>query len=300
MLKDILPCDLYNIINNKIAIGELSEIRIRQDKPIVVFIKSQPYYIYQNGITCNINLALYATQDMIADIIYKASDFSIYSINEQIKQGYIILPSGIRIGIAGTFVYENNQIKTITNWTSLNIRIPHYIKNASLCAFDDIVSNNEIKNALIISPPGAGKTTFIRDFINQLSERNYCLNVCILDERGEISCDMVGIGIFCDVLRNVDKSYGFMCAIRSLNPSVIVTDEIGSEDDINSLISAMNCGVKVIATIHANNLDELRRKEFFCKLPNYYFQRYVLLSNREGPGTFEGVYNEKFSRIVRW
>ena len=300
MLKDIFPNELYEIFKNKIAISEVTEIRLRQDKPIIVFLKCQPYYICSFGLTCNSENALYVTKDMISDIVYRASDFSIYSVNEQIKQGFIILQNGIRIGLGGTFVYENNEIKTITNWTSLNIRIPHNIKNLSLCAFDDIVSSAGVKNTLVISPPGAGKTTFIRDFVYQLSIRNYCLNVSVIDERGEIFATGIDIGNFCDVLTNVKKNDGFMSAIRALNPNLIVTDELGGALDAKFLVEAMNCGVKVMATIHAGSLEELKRKEIFNNLPTCYFERYVLLSSREGPGTFEGVYNEKFSKILRW
>lgn len=303
MLQQILSEPLSNIINYKIAFSELSEIRLRKNKPIIVFIKGQPYYIYENGLTCNLNNALYCNKEMIDDIVYKASDYSIYSVNEQIKQGYLMLGNGIRIGLCGNVIQENGNIKTITNWSSLNIRIPHQIKNMSLCAFDDIVSENYLHNTLIISPPGAGKTTFLRDFIYQLSQKNYCLNVCVIDERGEIAGGEnsgINLGNFCDVISYCDKSYGFKQCIRSMNPRLIITDEIGNEEDVKCLIEAMNCGVKVIATIHASSIEELKRKSLFEKLPQVYFERYVLFSSREGPGTYEGTYNEKFSKIVKW
>ena len=300
MLQEVLSEELSNIINYKIAFSQLTEIRIRKNKPIVVFIKGQPYYINEKGLTCNINNAIFASKEMIEDIVYKASDFSIYSVNEQIKQGFIMLENGVRIGLCGSVVTENNQTKTMKNWTSLNIRIPHQIKNISLCAFDDIVSEFGIKNTLIISPPGAGKTTFLRDFIYQLSESNYCLNVCVIDERGEIAGgdnSGINLGNFCDVISYSTKKQGFSLSIRSMNPSLIVTDEIGTEEDCQCLIDAMNCGVKVMATIHASSIEELKHKKFFEKLPPYYFERYVLFSNREGPGTYEGTYNEKFAKI---
>lgn len=303
MLQEVLSEQLSNIINYKIANNELSEIRIRRNKPIVVFMKGQPYYICEKGLTCSLDNAIFATKEMIDDIVYKASDYSIYSVNEQIKQGYIMLENGIRIGLCGSMVIDNNQVKTMINWTSLNIRIPHAIKNCSLCCFDDIVSENGVKNTLIISPPGAGKTTFIRDFVYQLSEHNYCLNVTVIDERGEIGGGEnsgINLGNFCDVISYCTKEQGFIQAIRSMNPGLIVTDEIGTEKDCESLINAMNSGVKVVATIHASSIEELRRKKFFEKLPVCYFERYVLLSNREGPGTYEGTYNEKFSKIVKW
>ena len=303
MLQNILPEELSNIIKYKISYKELTEIRIRINKPIVIFIKGQPYYISESGLSCNINSAIFASKQLIEDIVYKASDFSIYAVNEQIKNGYLMLENGIRIGLCGNFVIENKEIRTITNWSSLNIRIPHQIKNCSLCAFDDIVNEHGVFNTLVISPPGAGKTTFLRDFLLQLSNRNYCLNVCVIDERGEISGgenSKLDIGNFCDVVSNCPKNIGILQCIRAMNPNLIVTDEIGEEQDFDCLIDAMNKGVNVIATIHASNIEQLKQKKFFHKLPADYFQRYILFSNREGPGTFEGVYNNKFSKIVRW
>lgn len=303
MLENVLPDNVFNVINHKVSVRELSEIRIRKDKPIVVFVKGQPYYINQNGLTCNIDEALFANQEMINDIVYRASDYSIYAVNEQLKQGFLMLENGIRIGVVGNIVSENNCIKTITNWSSLNIRIPHSVRNFSLCAFDEIINENGVNNTLIVSPPGAGKTTFIRDIVYQLSKHNYCLNVSIIDERGEISGGVnsgIDLGNFCDVVSYCSKTQGFGMCIRSMNPNLIVTDELGNEDDVKCLINAMNSGVKVIATIHASGIEQLKRKPIFDKLPSCYFQRYVLLSNREGPGTFEGVFNEKFSKILKW
>lgn len=302
MLQDVLNEKLSNIINYKIAFSELNEIRIRANKPIIVYIKGQPYYIYEKGLTCNISNAIFATKEMIEDIVYRASDCSIYSVNEQLKQGFLVLDNGIRIGICGSVVEENGAIKTTTNWTSLNIRIPHQIKNVSLNVFNEIISENGIKNTLIISPPGAGKTTFIRDFVLQMSENNFCSNVCIIDERGEIAGgDNSGIklGNFCDILSFSTKLQGFSQCIRAMNPNLIITDEIGCEDDIIALKNAMNSGVKVMATIHANGIDDYKRKEIYPHLSGY-FERYVVLSNRDGPGTYEGLYNEKFARVLAW
>lgn len=303
MLQDILDEKISNVINYKIRFSDLNEIRIRNNKPIVVYIKGQPYYISEKGLTCNINNAIFANSGMIQDIVYKACDCSIYSANEQIKQGFLVLDNGVRIGLCGCVIEENGQIKTISNWTSLNIRIPHQIKNMSLNVFNEIISEGGIKNTLIISPPGAGKTTFLRDFIFQLSENNYCSNVCIIDERGEIAgggSSGIKLGNFCDVISFCSKKAGIMQSIRAMSPNLIVTDEIGLIDDIEPLKIAMNSGVSVMATIHSSSIEDYKRKEIYNLLPCGYFQRYVVLSMREGPGTYEGLYNEKFNRILSW
>ena len=301
MLSDVIGEKLYTIITTKFNFGYLNEIRIRVDKPIVVFVKGQAYFLGNNGLVTSEENAIIATKQMVEDIIFRASEFSVYSINEELKKGFIVLKGGERLGIAGTLVCEKGEIKTLNNFTSINIRIPHEIKNCSLDAFSFLVGEDGVKNTLIISPPGGGKTTFIRDFVNQLSIRNLSFNVLIIDERGEIAGDNgeLNVGKFSDIIAFSDKKTGFMQGIRAMNPHIIVTDEIGGDEDIKAIKYAGNCGVKVIATIHAGSLEELKAKEGFEDLKNT-FERYVLLSKRNGPGTIEGVYNENFSRLAIW
>ena len=235
----------------------------------------------------------------IEDIIFRASECSIYSVNEQIKKGFIITEGGIRLGLGGDLIEENGKIKTMTNFTSINIRIPHEIKNCSLSTLDLILTKDEILNTLIVSPPGAGKTTFLRDFICQLSERNYAYNVLVLDERGELDLGKKGsIGNFADKISFAKKKIGFENGIRALNPNLIVTDELGQEEDADAIDYAVNCGVNILASIHCDSIEKLTNKPFFEKLlKDKVFKRFVLLSMRNGPGTIEGVYNENFSRI---
>lgn len=302
MLGKILPLHIFNVIDEKLDYNKLNEIRLRVNQPITVFMNGQPYYLCEKGLTSNVEKAIYCKKEEIEDVVYKSSGCSIYSVNEQIKRGFLIVEGGIRVGICGSVVTEKEQIKTITNFSSLNIRIPHEITNCSLNAFNLIVDEYGVKNTLIISPPSCGKTTFIRDFVLQLSQNNFCLNVLVLDERGEIFGNgQMNLGKFCDVLSYATKYDGFIQGIRTMSPNLIVTDELGGIEDINALKIAMNSGVNVIATIHASNISELKNKEGFKEIINSkYFSRFVILSSRQGPGTLEGVFDENLTRIINW
>ncbi len=298
MLEKILPDNFSKILNEKVNMRAVNEIRLRANKPVVINISGRMFYLCENGVTSNVKQALYASKIIIEDVIFRASECSIYSVNEQIKKGFIVTDEAVRIGIGGNLIEENGHIKTMTNFVSCNIRVPHTVKNCSLAAYPYIVTENGVENTLIISPPACGKTTFLRDFVFQLSERNLPYNVLLLDERGELDC---GINSkFTDKIAFSSKRVGFENGIRSLSPDIIVTDELGQEEDMRAILYAASCGIKLLASTHADCMETFIKKPLFQEvIKEKVFKRFVLLSKRNGPGTFEGVYNENFSRIFR-
>ena len=301
MLEGILPDDVFDVLDKKVGFSSINEIRLRANKPIVVTSGGNKYFLSENGLETKLDQAKFSDKTMIEDIIFRASEFSIYSVNEQIKRGFIMTSGGVRLGIGGNIVEEAGVIKTMTNFSSLNIRIPHEIKNCSLRAFNNIVEKNKVLNTLIIAPPGGGKTTFLRDFVCQLSDRNIAFNVLVMDERGELETGKKTLGNFCDIISFARKKVGFENGIRALSPDLIVTDELNEQEDIDAVVYAVNCGVSIIATTHADSIETFLKKDCFKKIiEEKIFKRYVLLSTKNGPGTFEGVYNENFSRAQIW
>jgi len=296
MFQSYFPIELYSAIRN-LNLNKLNEIRLRVGKPIVIEYGGL-YYLSKNGITDVISQSLICTREMVNEIINNACENSLYAYNEEIKNGYVTLSGGIRIGIAGTCVNDGLNIKTIKNFSSLNIRIPHEVKNCSLNIIE-FLAEPFIHNTLIISPPGAGKTTMLRDIAYQFSQK-YLKSVLIVDERNEIANVNNGIpqynlGILSDVISNCTKRFGLENGIRSLNPNVVFTDELSNEADVESIHYALGCGVKVVATTHSENITLLKEKKYFDDLINKkIFDRYVVLSTRNGVGTIEGVYDKNF------
>ncbi len=297
MLEKYLPKSIYNAVKKYLNLIDVNEIRIRLNSPVVVSVKNKKYYLGENGFS-SLDKAIICDYVMLQDIVYKLCENSVYSVNDNLKCGFVTLPKGIRVGVAGEIVTENDKVQTIKNFQAVNIRIPHNIVGCSEFALEYIL-DGEFKNTLVISPPGAGKTTFIKDVVYQICKRNYSFNILVADERNEIAGIDNGemgfdLGCFADVYTNCSKDYAFKYGIRSMRPDIIVTDEIDIDKDLQTIVDATNCGVKVLATIHSGNIQQLRQKRGFEEiLCNHVFERYIVLSTDEGPGTLKAIYDAK-------
>lgn len=289
MLSSILPKDIWDVVRN-LDLSKLTEIRIRVNQPVVIKYGTA-YYIGKSGITESKQNAIYSTQSMIKDIVFSACQHSIYAHNEELKQGYVTLTNGVRIGICGEIVWDNDVIKTIKNFTSINIRIPHSIPKCSLNIIP-YVFDNALHNTLILSPPGAGKTTMLNDLGRQIGSLGLAENILVVDERKEIARDLECVENI-DIYQNCSKTFGIINGIRTMAPDVILLDELITTTDINSLNFAISSGVVFIATTHCASMAELDKKPIFRPILDLgVFDRFVVLSKRLGPGTIEGVFNE--------
>lgn len=296
MLEKILPFEISNAIE-RIGIKGIYEIRLRVHQTIRLNFLGQFVDMVDEN-----NKPIKCSSPMLTSVIAKAVDNSLYSVNDQIVKGFITVEGGIRIGLCGELVWESGHIKTIKNFTSVNIRIPHDIENCSKYVIKFICQNNrEVASALIVSPPGKGKTTILRDISRRLSGIGY--NTLIVDERNEICACKNGeaqynVGTNCDYITNGNKLFAFEYGIRSLSPQVIVTDELMDECDAEAVLTAIGCGVKVIASAHASNLSELRKRLFMKKLfDERCFERIVVLSKNK-QGSIDKVYNSELKEVI--
>lgn len=292
---NIFPDWLNNILDKHFVPNFIFEVRLRIGKPIIVNYKGKYVSVEdKNGYN---NMKVYASSDLIDYVIKVATKQSLYAYNDQIRHCYIQADNGIRIGVCGTVVYHNGEVSTIKNILSLNIRIAHQVLGCSEKIIGLICQNGIVKNTLVVSPPAAGKTTLIRDIAYKLSNEKHIDNILVVDERFEIASggisSEIDVGSLVDIISGSSKNFAFSEALKTMSPSVIVTDEIAGEEDINSVKQAIKSGVKVIATTHAEGINDLKFKNHFDKiLRDKYFERIVVLSKRFGVGTIESVFDE--------
>lgn len=286
----------------------IEEIRIRIGKPLIIYKQNKEYTITKDGkLSKNISEGYKPLLTDLNKTLKLMSGYSLYAFDDEIKNGYITLQGGHRVGLTGKAVMENNNIVTIKNINGINIRVSHQIKDCSNSVIDYIV-NPEIMHTMIISPPACGKTTLLRDIIRKISDGDskkfLGQTVGVVDERSEIAGCYMGIpqndvGSRTDVLDGCPKSLGMLMLLRAMSPKVIAVDEIGNENDINAIDDIINSGIKIICTVHGKNLKEISTKPVLEKLlTRKVFQRYIVLSYSDSPGKIDGIFDKEFNKIL--
>lgn len=279
---------------------DMEEIRIRENRPLMVHSHCRDYFICSNGrVTSHFDAAYHPTAEDTRNILQLISDFSIYAFDEEIKNGYITLRGGHRVGMAGRVVLDRGKIRTMKYINSFNIRISKEVLGSADKIIPYMTSGSEVYHTLILSPPQMGKTTLLRDICRKLSDGFSGFNgikVGIVDERSEIAGCWKGIpqrrvGIRTDVLDSCPKAEGIMVMIRSMSPAVIVTDEIGRVEDVEAIQEALNAGIRIIASAHAADLKDALERPILSRLLNCrIFDRIGVLGDSMGVGTLEKVY----------
>lgn len=282
---------------NEIPLDKLQEIRLRIGKPLIIIANNIEWV-----------MSKVIEKEEFAETLEYVSNYSLYAFENELKQGFITIEGGHRVGISGQVMVENGEVKAFKNMSSMNIRVSHEILHCADIVFPYITQDREILNTMIISPPRCGKTTLLRDLIRQVSDGNRYVKGCtvgVVDERSELGGCYLGVpqnnmGIRTDILDACPKSKGMMMLVRSMSPNVIAVDELGGAEDIHAMEYAMNCGCKMLATVHGSSMEELRKKPLFEALIKLHrFERYVVLGNQRRIGHIQGIYDDRGSLLFQ-
>lgn len=260
-MLEFLPKRLKNAVQH-INLNLLYELRVRANKPLRANLSGEFVFMGECGI-CSEREALIPTAQEIEETIFAASDYSVYSVENQIRKGFLTAREGARIGLAGSFVYEGGSVLSVHSVTALCIRIPHEILGCAEEIYERCLKER-VQSILLLAPPGEGKTTILRDLSRLVCERKK-LNVLVSDERGELSAG--DLGATADCIKFADKLTAFTAGIRAMRPELIVTDELLPED-YPAVRRAVESGIFVFASAHLKEFEDI---------PQKLFTRYVFL-----------------------
>ena len=285
---------------------KLQEIRLRVNQPAILIYDNEEIYINKNGICKDITRAYCVNQKELRETMEYIANFSLYAFEEEIRQGFITVCGGHRIGICGKVFMEGKSIRSIKYISYINVRVSHEIIGCSNKLIKYITNKGQFLHTLVISPPGCGKTTLLRDLIRNLSngfEDVSGQSIGVIDERSELAGSYLGVpgndlGIRSDILDCCPKDKGIEILIRSMAPKIIAIDELGGEADCRALENSLFCGCKLLATIHGSSIEEIRAKPQIKRIISQnIFERYIVLEYGSRPGKIKGIYNEQFQRM---
>lgn len=277
-----LPPDLW---------AQVQEVRLLQDKLIMLTINGRCRTL--DSICPAVRSTPVSLQE-IEQSFASLCEYSVHTYLSQIQNGYITVRGGHRIGLGGTAVMQGEKVHSMRDIRSMNIRLARQ-EEVDVGLLADRLYGGGRCSVLVAGEPGSGKTTVLRALALWLSEQ---FRVTVVDERGEL-IDRTARGGCIDVLRGFPKAIGILQAVRTLSPQVVVCDEVGSGEEVRGLLEAVNCGVSLLASIHAGSMEQLLlRPQFHSLQQSSTFEKIVLLQGAHAPTAVETVYKVQGERLV--
>ncbi|MYL19741.1 stage III sporulation protein AA [Halobacillus litoralis] len=278
-MKEILrlfPPSFQKVLLEKVGWGRVQEIRLRVERPIEV-ISSSGYSVLDS---------LPVTADHLSYVLNQISQFSLYRFKDELKEGFITIEGGHRVGLAGKANTQEDKVETLKHISFMNIRVARSTKGQVSSLLPHLYDEKGWRSALIIGPPHSGKTTLLRELASVIGSPTGSYpssKVAVVDERSEIAASLRGVpqldvGARTDVMDACPKADGMMMMIRSMSPDVLIVDEIGGEKDARAVQEAVYTGVKVICSIHGTGVESVsRRPSVSGLLHDQVFERYINL-----------------------
>ena len=229
-------------------------------------------------------------EDDLRQVVENATQASAHTALDRVRQGFVTLRGGHRIGLCGSVVKREGRIVTLRDISSLSVRVARPVEGQAARLLPRLTENGVFCSTLILAPPGAGKTTLLRDLVRSLSDGDAGppLRVGVADERGEIAALWQGepqlrVGRHTDVIDGCSKAEGLSILIRGMNPQVVAADEITDPADIQAAAGAAGCGVALIATAHGAGREDLARRPVYrVLLENGIFRRLAVIERQGG------------------
>ena len=299
----IFPVHIREALANDTWKAGLEEIRVRVGSPLEFIYGGESRYLPEHkGVcilpsACGYESGYRMTPEDLREMLNYISDYSLYAYSEEVKEGYLTIEGGHRIGMAGQVVKKDGKVTGLSHITFLNVRIAHEKRGCADDILPHIRRSDGIYNTLMLSPPGIGKTTFLRDLIRQLSAGNAGtpgMKVGVVDERSAIAAGHVGI-------RQNDlgpRSEGSRRRLRSMSPQLLAVDELGGQEDFAAGTQALCCGGRVLGTVHAGCVQELLDKPYLqACVTQKLFGRYILIERNSRGERSTTIYDERMERI---
>ena len=284
------------LMNANLDYDKIYEIRLRVGRPL--------FYTYDGGegfLTDHDGKYVVTREDLKETMEY-ISGYSLYSYEDEMRQGFLTVQGGHRVGVTGKVILDGNEIQGMKYISCINVRLAHEVVGCADQVMPYIRKKDWVAHTLIVSPPRGGKTTLLRDIIRQLSngeekKKMPGVTVGVVDERSELAGSYQGVpqndlGMRTDVLDGCPKAEGMEMLIRSMSPAVVAVDELGRKEDFKAVESVIHSGCKVIATAHGNSIEDVIHQPYFEKLVRRrVFERYIFLDKGEHAGTILGIYD---------
>ena len=318
-LLQIFPQKLRRRIEESVTFENLVEIRLRAGLPVLVVTTQENYFLKKerdtqekgvierkeatapNRVLVKEEKYWILSPEELKLIFEKISQYSVFAYSEEIGEGFITLKGGHRAGLCGKYYYKGEGKPQIKYISSINLRVAREVTGCATSIVPKLFEENIFCHTLLVSPPGYGKTTYLRDMIRQLSDGTGEItgkNVSVVDERSEIgNRTREGLGFYLgnrtDLMDHCPKAEGMLMMLRTMTPEILAADEIGGEKDIKAMAYVRNCGCRLLMTVHGNSMQDIFARPILGEyLKKYPFERYVFLSKGENGERKIAIYNQ--------